>query len=310
MKKYFIISIAIFSSLSALWFSACETTEQIDDFPIIKPQIVLNSMLSPDSTWVFQVSRSLSVLDNANTNLLTQAKVTVYDDNNKELFSTQSVNNRGYFEYQGQLPEVGKNYRVEVSSDKFNTVKASCQIPVKVEVTKIKTIIKDSSTWWDYFNKRSYGNISGEVSVSFKDPANEENYYILEFATVDTFIWDDGMGNKIMNIEKQYLVQGNEEHPVVDAINDKGFIFSDQFIDGQVFTFTMPLEDYNFYEGKNYLVQLKSLSREAYLYYRSLAVYVTRQDNPFAEPVQVYSNIENGFGVFAAYNMSVTGFQF
>lgn len=39
-----------------------------------------------------------------------------------------------------------------------------------------------------------------------------------------------------------------------------------------------------------------------FLYHRSVRNASYSQDNPFAEPVLVYTNVEGGLGVFAAYN--------
>ena len=44
---------------------------------------------------------------------------------------------------------------------------------------------------------------------------------------------------------------------------------------------------------------LHNISQDYYYYRRSLELYNQSSDNPFAQPVQVYSNIENGFGIFA-----------
>ncbi|NQY66446.1 MAG: DUF4249 family protein [Flavobacteriales bacterium] len=51
-------------------------------------------------------------------------------------------------------------------------------------------------------------------------------------------------------------------------------------------------------------VNLYNISRELFFYNRSFELYNESYGNPFAQPVQVYSNIENGFGIFAGRNKS------
>ncbi len=46
------------------------------------------------------------------------------------------------------------------------------------------------------------------------------------------------------------------------------------------------------------------MNRSGYLYRRSIDDYENAQGDPFAEPVQVYSNIENGYGIFAGFSKS------
>ena len=46
-------------------------------------------------------------------------------------------------------------------------------------------------------------------------------------------------------------------------------------------------------------IYLHNISKSYYYYRISLELYQNASGNPFAQPVQVFSNIENGFGVFA-----------
>ncbi|MEA3451689.1 MAG: DUF4249 family protein, partial [Bacteroidota bacterium] len=45
------------------------------------------------------------------------------------------------------------------------------------------------------------------------------------------------------------------------------------------------------------------ISEEMYDYYLSREKYMDSDDNPFVEPVNIYSNVANGFGVVATYNV-------
>ncbi len=304
--KYLVLGISV-AAIGG--FMACETTEQIDDFPIIKPQIVLNCLISPDSNWEFQVSKSLSVLDNANTDFLNTAKIDVSENGNK-LFSPSGFNSRGFFYYSAQKPVSGHTYQLDVDVDKMTAVHASCTIPDRVNIETVKGTIKDSNTWYDPWLKKGYGELKGDMTIRFSDPDSTDNFYLLTIYTIDTYEYVLPPYDTVREIYRDYYVGENDENPVIDIASDQYYIFSDDLFNGQTFDFFIPFHDWSYYSFKTYVIALYSVDRNMYLYYRSKALYDNRRENPFAEPVQVYTNIENGFGVFGAYVADVTTFRY
>jgi hypothetical protein len=57
-------------------------------------------------------------------------------------------------------------------------------------------------------------------------------------------------------------------------------------------------------EPRNLEIQLWNMSKELYDYQISLRVFNETSNNPFAEPLPVYSNVNGGLGIFAGYNAS------
>jgi hypothetical protein len=51
-------------------------------------------------------------------------------------------------------------------------------------------------------------------------------------------------------------------------------------------------------------VVLLSVSESYFRYLKATEFQENNEDNPFATPVQVYNNIENGLGIFAGYSIS------
>jgi len=49
---------------------------------------------------------------------------------------------------------------------------------------------------------------------------------------------------------------------------------------------------------------LRTVSEDFYKYKITGSVHDNSSDNPFAQPVNVYKNIDNGFGIFAGYSES------
>ena len=94
---------------------ACEKSESIVDFPIYPSKLVLNCIFNSDSLWQFQVSKSLSVLDNSDIKFIDTAKIKLYEDGVLIEDLGQSQLNGIYIG--NTKPKSGKQYRVEVSAD-------------------------------------------------------------------------------------------------------------------------------------------------------------------------------------------------
>jgi hypothetical protein len=60
-------------------------------------------------------------------------------------------------------------------------------------------------------------------------------------------------------------------------------------------------------DGKHYkaVVELNNITAEQFRYRKSYRAYRDSDGNPFAEPVLVYTNIKNGYGLFSTYNLAV-----
>ena len=69
--------------------------------------------------------------------------------------------------------------------------------------------------------------------------------------------------------------------------------FNSGVVDISISTFIMPQV-----ENK---VQLVHVSSDYFNYRKSLKLALNANGNPFAQQVQIYSNIERGLGVFAGY---------
>ena len=52
---------------------------------------------------------------------------------------------------------------------------------------------------------------------------------------------------------------------------------------------------------KTDILNVRAINAEYFKFYQTLGLQSVLSEDPFAEPVNVYSNIENGFGVFAGY---------
>jgi hypothetical protein len=86
---------------------------------------------------------------------------------------------------------------------------------------------------------------------------------------------------------------------------DSGLSFTDAIFDGKEYTIKVFFSKHYYSETNeevNYEVFLYSMSRASHLYKISSASQSSTEDNPFSQPVQVFSNVNHGMGIFGAFN--------
>jgi hypothetical protein len=271
---------------------ACRKDIEFDEEEI-ETRIVVNGIFSENDSLLIHLSESRNVLfyDEGNLPFLSKAQVKLIDGNDNTL---------GLFSYlsEGQyyLPltslEAGQYYKLRISNPGFEDILAESVLPEAISITNIDTIRK----------KRNM-----DFQVSFKDDPLEINYYSLSviatsYTTIElepgvfeTKKWENGWSCTKDNINQSGSIDRNGEF--CSSI----FLFNDETFNGSNYTFI--LNKYIDETTDTVFVELRNMS-EAYFKYRvSYEKYFQNIiNNPFAEPVQVYSNIENGFGIFGGYS--------
>lgn len=288
MKK--IVVIVCFTSM----LFGCQ--KYIDfDAEIVKSKIVVNGLVNNNQPALVHVSRSLSVIDNGSLNRLEDATVKLYDASNGSLIevllpmsdSTLLIDQSGY--YQGmELLNENTEYKLEVSAPTYDLVSSITKIP-QYNLTQATPVDTISSQDIDY------GAVTN-FTFHFVDNASEVNYYGIKAYGITS----DGNENEI------YM---NTKNISVDVNSGNEILFKDKFFNGNVYDLTLnfstfyygpPINDSLFFDNTHYdsiRFEMNSYSRDMYLYQISFMTY-QNADNFFSQPVQVYSNIENGLGVF------------
>ncbi len=287
--------------------SGCETTEKIDDFPLRPSKLVVNCYFNPDSTWKVQVSKSLSVLDNADLKLIDNATVLLYEENSL-IDSITNPDDDGWYRSPISLPGPGKQYTIEVSSpDHKEKTYASDELPVPVPIADTKFFIVDSFFSESPFH--SYGHISGNLKIAFKDPGEINNFYQLKAYAYDSIFNYTNAEPEFLYVTKRSLTLSSKDPVLKSEGSYYGhFLFDDQLFNNKEISLNIDLKDYNPVRNKKVYIELTSLSRAGYLYQKTIEEYELARNDPFAEPVMIHSNIQNGFGIFAGYSSNTVTF--
>ncbi len=297
MKKLFFLL-----SVSLIYIS-CEKVIPFEG-DVNTPKLVINSVFESDSTFKVHVSSSRSVIDTSSFENIDDAVVTIKDGNGNVIEVLNHVVN-GF--YKGLvLPEENTTYILEVNHPNYAKITASDSLPSPIIINSV-----DTSTILDPIN----GNRL-RISMNFDDPENNQNYYLLETYSVNEYLIVENLDTIEYELDttKQFMVLTDEVFQNGGSPwRDQG-LFNDLLFNGQNKTLEIEIPNENWSGSEDgYDWSYKTLTLRLYLhnitisyyYYRtSLELFQNASGNPFAQPVQVYSNIENGFGVFAGSQIS------
>lgn len=148
------------------------------------------------------------------------------------------------------------------------------------------------------------------LSVTFMDPAGEENYYLWQFRSYERLVYcqicyDYAVFRNGECIKpnpnnpgpplKRYYTYSCEEACWQIRYNQKVEVFSDEFTDGAAVT-ALPVGDVLLYQKRNIQVRLQqyALNREAYRYYKTLKDLVDNNSGFNAPlPAALLGNLSN-----------------
>lgn len=242
------------------------------------------------------VSRTANVNELENT-FFEDAQVTLYKDGDvlKDLiFDTNSTNYIGTF---NPTELVEGNYDVEVRNiHGLADIFATQSMPSAVPIISGK-FEKDGGIGVYY----GYAYSVDEITIQFDDPIDEENFYSIDISRIT-----ENSTGQIINGGEPFMTSAN---PLVDVINfGEELIINDNTFSGKRFELSFGL-DSGYYDSNSdnttfLLVELSNISRDNYLFKKSLDASLRAEGNPFAEPVIVHNNLENGIGIFRTSNTS------
>lgn len=304
MKKLTIIFLILTIAIS------CTKTIDFDDEGYAN-QIVINSTISNNSYFKAYTSKSTSILTNDHSSSPVEASMDLYEDGTLiRQFPTQL----GGFSATDIIPKAGKTYRMVITSE-GKKMEAETVLPNKVDVISVDTASVES-----YNNSRSI-----LIKMKIKDTEGDDYYRIVYLLETISYQMDSKGARRYYRSFNQSGIASDD--PVFKSVYNN---FGDEIIDG-------PGNDYNifpdtYFNGKEYAVRFRTtpgfygntsfgyggtkiyerneihiqkLSKDFYNYLKYLKLYRFYHNNPFAEPVPIYSNIKNGIGVFAGYNDEV-----
>jgi hypothetical protein len=278
----------LFSLVAGCLLSGCEKEVTGIKLPESSSKLVVASFISPQDTAVFvQVSRSQPIMGYQEPfgEPVTNASVSISDGTQTRQLTYRSFN-AGYYIDTRDFPVVaGTTYTLRVSVPEGEVAEATCTIPeapAEAPSVTIDSVLDNNDRRADYF-----------VRMDWLDVPDQENYY-------------RPMGEIKMAIKP--APPDTTQHYVVNPTYWEGEVFlTDQGKDGERVYSPKGILPMGYAGSQGDITitlyaHLLHTDPHYFQYHRSVQQALRSQDNPFAEPVLVYSNITGGLGVFAAYN--------
>ena len=298
MDRFFPLSLRFLSLvfLLGLLQSSCE--KELPFSPdVTQSKLVVNGFFSEDSLWQIRLGQSLDILDTASFRQVQNGVVEIQDANGNLIASLVDQGN-GDFSSATEFPQAGQTYQVVARAPGFDPVSSTSRIPGPFQGVRMDTlrIVNPDST------------VDLQVDLHFQDPPGEDNFYVVEV------IGEYSFTNPMDSFSFVYPILFTSTDPNIETDNQledigggsfyrRAYMRDDAF-DGQNYSLRIVLPDDFFQDQANgeSLLGFLSLTMggvDYYNYRRSVDAYQASVDNPFAQPTQVYTNVEGGFGIFA-----------
>ncbi len=301
--KNILILILTFTSLV---FIGCEEqfTNIIEfDLPDHESKIVSYCFIeNNDDSISVSISKSIGTLENNDNSIVKNAHIKLMKGETilTDLFVLDSsFSNTQRSIYKAKKPEnivPGQQYKLEVSSDNLPTIHGITTNYTQVKIDEIK-YTKNGTTDLE-------GNKSDEIEISFYDPANEENYYIIN----GVIFYEYGNRGVVLESKDPRIQLSRGELIEISpnyTIGNYGKItyFSDA--DGlngklnKIKFFTNDIYPDNVSE-KKIKIKIYKIPKEFYYFVTSS---IRNSDfDIFSEPSDITKNMENGFGIFSMFS--------
>ncbi|MCF8363880.1 MAG: DUF4249 domain-containing protein [Prolixibacteraceae bacterium] len=277
-RNYLFILIIIFGETL---LPSCEKDVTFDfDRPV---KLSLNCILNPDSTITARLTLSGNIENNTSFQPVDDATIVLYE-NGIELGTLTSGSEGNY--YLDYHPESQNEYKIAVLHPDYKDVTASTEVPQKPDVMftpDTLELIEHPELYWL------------EINVVIHDLPGKNSYWLYGKRTMDGVV---RTGGGFQNIKAPFIDDFNRR---TDPESKFGYVYdyyvriSDIGYDGEKMTVMLEA-------ATNGSINIVSADEHYDKYIKSSvkARLNSEGDLPFKEPVQIYSNIENGYGIFGA----------
>lgn len=298
----------IFSLIIILVITSCEKTISVG-IPAAQPKLFIDGITESGDIFKVKVGKAAGILTvtDSNTYKVNDALVQLFVNNvitDTLIYNSLSYN---YIAKNKTVPITGNTYLIKAAAPGYVTAEAETTTPA---VTLIQNITRKVNA-----RKDAMGNDMDEIKITFQDNGEQPNYYLFKIKS-PTYSFDT---TEIYNAFP-CLYSGDadiDRRAVTDPTSIDHCIFSEFFMTDK--NFNGRLKEITLFAQNNYftpylntnnnklyraIIELYSITDTYYKYRKSYDTYFDNNDNPFSEPVLVYSNVKNGYGLFSSVHVA------
>jgi len=295
MKHFIRIFLVLIPALTS-----CEdffrTAVKVDPPSYVRGMVVNLYINDSDTTLWAMVSRntgSLETVKDRQDLLLPDAVVTLLDEKGDVVLVMDTVTPADsevpvnfVYHQDTAFGSNGHRFILQVTHPDYGMATAVQTMPHKPEVTH--PLFNPEGGYDDY------NGYYGLLSFDIKDPSGEENYYLIRVFVI------------VPELGYAYFAGITSDDPLVEVSYDwDALLIKDRTFDGENYPVKLKVAGIN-YEGEGGIpdnirvyLDISAVTKDYYLYDRSLEKAMEASDlGFFVEPVQVYDNVQNGFGIF------------
>ncbi|MEL7222011.1 MAG: DUF4249 domain-containing protein [Bacteroidota bacterium] len=282
--------------------ATCERTLELDiEQP--PPRLVVNSSFTLGEKVRVAVSESQSIESNTRPVYLANAEVSLLQGEDilevLALVIDSAERIEPYYTTVLFEPEAATAYTVKVEAIGYETVEAHSFIPEPVAFSRLEASQPLEIPASRDFNRR----YAYDVSLDFDDPVDQENFYHLNlFQEIHSYALS--LNGDTMVIDSRLMradIQLEENQAIKDAVIGGLLLRDNPSNMGYDFPIEVEITPEFEFLGKVF-AELRTVSKEYYLYYSTYSRQQRQTDGPFNDPVVLFNNVENGHGYFAGYN--------
>ncbi|PKQ61266.1 hypothetical protein BZG02_16670 [Labilibaculum filiforme] len=265
--------------------SSCEDELEVP-IPKEEPKLVINSLLGVDSVLRVHVSKSSSFQNQSSNNSLSNASIIIKENN--QLLGKMKFESDGWYSLNSNLVLKNSSYQIEVSSPNLETANSETETIERIDIETI--------------SYQEIGEDKLKFTFQFNDNPIQENYYMIllkahtgtSYIPVDFYsdniIFNGNLSENSIGIKKNMLYGSRT--------------FSDENLKVNGNTISIYIHHSNSNSSntnQEYKLELYHITPDYFKYERSLIVFYNRDDLPFYNKVNLHSNINAGYGIFASY---------
>ncbi len=304
-----------------LLFALITACSEVIDIKVDEKEknIVLNSVISDQEEIKVNLTKSIGILES-------DKKVALIEDATVELFENdifiEKMNYANGYYFSSLIPQTGTKYTIKANNNVLKPVEATTYMANKTNIKRINYSIDSTwrtEQWYDTLTQTFYDTIivsyeEVKILVEITDNPQTNDAYMLTLAAKrPNYVYPPPdylpvkVGDTLVTI---YYNSLNKEAMEWVNINQNmyGGAIADNFFSGQTFTFSAliyawDIKDYQNNTTMPLYINIVNLSDDLYKYVTSKNKYDEASYNPLAEPVNIFSNVKNGFGIFASYSV-------
>jgi hypothetical protein len=288
----------------SITLASCEK-EIVVDVPVYQPKLVLSSYSVAGDTVYVAVGKSIGILDykyGKDLEINNAALILKADGMPDDVLEYDPMI-RAYRSH--SIAQTGKSYTLTATAPGYTEATAVTTVPSIVTIDSIRRI-PNAKLDID-------GNQQDELRIIFKDPPTAGDFYILSISSllgVDTNFHSNGIGcvnTTDASIESIYDESIDQNTCLQgDAIFFRDMLFNGTTKELRLFVPSGAISPSTMFGDTVYAqVQLLHVTESYFRFNKSYRFASDNRGNPFAEPTNVYTNVNNGYGVFSMMSVDL-----